>query len=318
MTIGVLVPTYRRPDDLERCLNGIAAQTLPAGQVVVVAREDDAATWEILRRWERRLPLATVSVSVPGLVHAVNACLDVVTSELVAITDDDAVPRPDWLARIEGHFAANPDVAGVGGRDWVHSGGPVDPGERRLVGRVLWFGRVVGNHHLGVGPPRQVDILKGVNCAYRAVVLRDVQLDTALRGSGAQVHWEIALGLELRRRGWRLLYDPDVAVDHFLAPRFDIDQRDQFHPQATSDTAYNLYWAIAAHMRAGVRRRLALLWQRSIGTPGEPGAMRDWAGRVLRDGSVRAKAAAARAGRQQARTDFEGWARHSVGGGRQP
>ena len=297
---------------------GLAAQARPADQVVAVAREDDASTSEVLQAWQSRIPLRTVSVTSPGVVQALNAGVEAVTGDLVAITDDDAVPRTDWLARIERHFAANPGVAGVGGRDWVHHATRLDVGERPLVGRVLWFGRVVGNHHLGVGPPRQVDILKGVNCAYRTALLRDIQFDTTLRGSGAQAHWEIALGLELRRRGWHLLYDPDVAVDHYLASRFDMDQRDQFHPQATSDTAYNLYWAIAAHMQAGERRRLALIWQRSIGTPGEPGAMRDWAGRVLRDGSVRAKAAAARDGRKQARIDFDRWAGHLGTGRRQP
>lgn len=32
---------------------------------------------------------------------------------------------------------------------------------------VQWFGRVIGNHHLGTGGVREVDILKGVNMSFR-------------------------------------------------------------------------------------------------------------------------------------------------------
>lgn len=303
MTISVLVPTYRRPDDLERCLAGIAAQIRPADQVVAVAREDDQPTWRVLRAWQDRLPLQTVSVSEPGVVHALNMGVEAVVGELVAITDDDAVPRPDWLARIELSFAADPKIAGVGGRDWVHNGPEVDAGQRRLVGRVMWFGRVVGNHHLGVGLPRDVDILKGVNGAYRTELLRCLRLDARLRGQGAQVHWEVALGLELQRRGWRLVYDPEIAVDHYPAARADIDQRGQFVSEATFNSAYNLYWALATHMITGPRRSAALLWQRWIGTPLEPGRIRHLIARLRGRSEVVARARAASAGRQAALRD---------------
>jgi cellulose synthase/poly-beta-1,6-N-acetylglucosamine synthase-like glycosyltransferase len=307
MTLGVLVPTYRRPDYLERCLAGITANTRQADQVVVVARVDDARTRDVLARWESSLPMTKVWVAIPGQVQAINAGLDAVTTDITAITDDDAVPRPDWLRRIARHFAADPGAAGVGGRDWVHDGGCPDSRERRLVGRVLWFGRIVGNHHLGVGPARYVDILKGVNGAYRTEVLRRIRLDTNLRGEGAQVHWEVALGLELRQRGWRLIYDPEVAVDHYPAPRFDVDQRDQDHPIATYDAAFNLYWSIAVHMRPGFGQRLALAWQRWIGTPGEPGLTRAALAHWRHDARMQARAAVANDGRAAAWRMARGW-----------
>ena len=44
MKITVLVPTYRRPDDLCRCLDALKTQERPADQVIVTVREDDAET----------------------------------------------------------------------------------------------------------------------------------------------------------------------------------------------------------------------------------------------------------------------------------
>ena len=84
-------------------------------------------------------------------------------ADFVALTDDDAEPVEDWLERIAVVFEEQDDVAGVGGRD--DQVGTI--AEQLDVGRVQWFGRVIGNHHLGAGPPRDVDVLKGVCCAFR-------------------------------------------------------------------------------------------------------------------------------------------------------
>ncbi len=48
LSVGVLVPSYRRPEDLGRCLEGLAAQIRLPDEVMVVVRDEDAATWEAL------------------------------------------------------------------------------------------------------------------------------------------------------------------------------------------------------------------------------------------------------------------------------
>ena len=75
------------------------------------------------------------------------------------------------------------------------------------------------------GPPREVDVLKGANMSYRRQRHQGIGFDERLRGAGAQVHFEVALGLAVKRAGWRLIYDPAVAVDHYPAQRFDDDER---------------------------------------------------------------------------------------------
>ena len=44
MRMSVLVPSYKRPQDLVRCLAGLARQKRAADQVVVVARRTDDET----------------------------------------------------------------------------------------------------------------------------------------------------------------------------------------------------------------------------------------------------------------------------------
>lgn len=186
MEMTVVVPTYRRPGELRRCLQALKAQERVANQVIVTMREDDQETKAFFREYDiSPLPLQIVWVTAAGVVAAMNTGLAEVTGDIVALTDDDAVPHSDWLRLIERHFLENMTISGVGGRDWVHHGEEVDRGVARVVGKVQWFGRLIGNHRRGVGEPREVDVLKGVNCAYRVVSLRQVGFDDRLWGAGA-------------------------------------------------------------------------------------------------------------------------------------
>lgn len=273
MRICVLIPSYLRPADLSRCLAALAAQTEPVEAVLVVARAGDDDTLAIAQSWQARMDLRIVMVNAGGVLQAMTAGLAACTGDILAITDDDAVPRSDWLARIAAHFAADLRLGAVGGRDWVHRNGGVVTGNRKLVGKVLWFGRVIGNHHLGAGPAREVDVLKGVNCAFRTAAVVNAGFETRLRGAGAQAHWEICLCFAVRRAGWRIVYDPLVVVDHYPARRFDRDQRDGFDAQAAADRAFNFRLALSA-VSPPWRRATAVCWHNIIGTREAPGFAR--------------------------------------------
>jgi glycosyltransferase involved in cell wall biosynthesis len=64
-------------------------------------------------------------------------------------------------------------------------------------------------------------------------------VDRRLRGLGAQFHNDLGFCLEVRRRGWRLVYDPGVSVDHFLGGRHNYDQRNAFSALAVADDLGN-------------------------------------------------------------------------------
>jgi glycosyltransferase involved in cell wall biosynthesis len=273
MNLSVLVPTYRRPDDLRRCAHALARQQRPADEVIIVHRADDAATVALLPDLAASVPgLRAIAVERPGQVHALNRGLDAVTGEIVAVTDDDAAPHPDWLSRIAAAFADDPSLSGIGGRDLIDGRDADEQVLRPTVGRVQWFGRVIGNHHVGRGPPRPVHVLKCVNSAYRADLLKAIRYDETLKGGGAQVHAELALGLCILARRGTLRYDPALRVDHFPAPRFDADQRGQFNARALSDEIHNETLALLRYFPPA--RRAALIgWSLAIGTRAYPGAL---------------------------------------------
>jgi GT2 family glycosyltransferase len=279
MRVSVLVPSYRRPDSLARCLTALARQGRRPDEVVVGARADDTATIAAATAArEDGLAVRVATTTTPGVVAAMQAALDACSGDVVALTDDDARPFPTWIAGLLAHFEAAPDVGGVGGRDWQ----PHERGATERVGMVQWFGRVIGNHHLGAGAARDVDVLKGANCAFRAPLLRAVGFDHRLRGTGAQLHWELGVCLPLRRAGWRLVYDPEVAVDHDVAPRHDADNlhRGVFTAAPLRDAVHNEAIALLEHGGLSVRL-LYLPWALVIGTGEAPGPVQ-CARRLLR------------------------------------
>ena len=219
-SIAVFVPTYRRPDDLAHCLKALATQIRPPDQTIVVVREGDDATFEACRSRRHRIDVEIVTVARPGQVAALNAGLEEVRCDVVAFTDDDCRPHPQWTARICGLFAQDELLGAVGGRDIVHDRGAPVVLTATTVGQIRWFGRLVGNHH-ALSVRQDVQFLKGANMAYRTDALRG--FDERLRGL-VQMHNDLKASLDVWSRGWRLVWDPAVAVDHHPAPRADEDR----------------------------------------------------------------------------------------------
>src|SRR5690606_34952826 len=51
-----------------------------------------------------------------GKSYGLNAGIRAARGAVIAFTDDDGIPAPDWLERLQAHFDEHPDAACVGGR----------------------------------------------------------------------------------------------------------------------------------------------------------------------------------------------------------
>jgi GT2 family glycosyltransferase len=269
--ISVVIPTFRRPTALRRCLDALERQDTAADEILVVARRDDAESRRSVD--DRvgglvRVVLIDVPQGRPGFVAALNAGVGASRGAIVCLTDDDAEPRPDWLSRILATFDGDVSVGAVGGRDWLYEDGRLDEGSESVVGTVTWWGRTVGRHHLGVGPPRDVSILKGVNLSVRGDLIRAVGFDRRLLGRATEHHSELGLCLRLRRMGYRVVYDPAIAVDHRLQPRA-VDGR-EFGPRALRDSVHNETLALLEFLPP-IGKAAHLFWTIALGTRGAPG-----------------------------------------------
>jgi GT2 family glycosyltransferase/glycosyltransferase involved in cell wall biosynthesis len=271
MRVSVIVPTYKRPESLSRCLDALLRQDRKPDEILVVARRDDEASRRCMcERSEETIRFVPIEVPSgrPGFVAALNAGVDASCGEILCLTDDDAEPRPDWVSRTLATFGDDPSIAAVGGRDWVYHDGSLVDGEELIVGNVSRRGRVVGRHHLGVGPPRDVAVLKGVNLGVRGDLLRQVRFDTRLRGVTLEQNSEMGLCFSLLRMGFRIVYDPAIAVDHRPQPR--VAETREFGRRQVRDAAHNETLALLEYLPPR-GQMMHLLWTTAIGTRSAPG-----------------------------------------------
>jgi GT2 family glycosyltransferase len=273
--VSVVVATFKRLKQLSACLDGIKAQTRPADEVLVVTHADSESESHVAGRGSGWPALKLIRVERGGSVAAYNAGLRAATMPLVAYIDDDAVPEPDWLERIIATFRQDQRIAAVGGRDAIVEGSGLTltaQARRRppRVGKIQWFGRMTANHHIGTGPARDVDVLKGVNMSFRRAEVAGHGFDERLRGPGAVVHSELSVCLPLRRRGLRIVYDPAIMVMHYPAPRPAGDQRASLSAEATFNATHNETLQILDYLNP-VRRIVFGVWSLFVGSTESPG-----------------------------------------------
>ncbi len=150
LRLSVVIPTYRRPDLLRRCLRALARQDLDPGTFEVIVCDDaakanaakaDAAETETQRLvWD--MALRRVRLEQPPLFRylpithahgpaaARNAGWRAAQGEIIAFTDDDCIPAPDWLSAGLRAFDHAPANAAVSGRVIVPL--PPDPTDYEL------------------------------------------------------------------------------------------------------------------------------------------------------------------------------------------
>jgi GT2 family glycosyltransferase len=118
MAVSVVVPTCGRLDLLDRCLDALTRQTLPATsyEVIIVDDEPNHNTLHLVAGWRARTldrgpRLVYVSNAGPhGPAAARNRGWRIAQAPVIAFTDDDTVPSPGWLASGLAAFADGVDA----------------------------------------------------------------------------------------------------------------------------------------------------------------------------------------------------------------
>ena len=100
LSVSIVVPTYRRPEQLARCLQALAELEYPTDRYEVVVVDDGSAEPDATRiasicleagaRLERQAR--------SGPAAARNRGARAARGEFIAFLDDDCAPSPDWLS----------------------------------------------------------------------------------------------------------------------------------------------------------------------------------------------------------------------------
>jgi cellulose synthase/poly-beta-1,6-N-acetylglucosamine synthase-like glycosyltransferase len=213
VTATVAICTRDRPDDLHNALRGVTVLA-PAPQEILVV-DNASQPGEARRVAAAYRGVRYVHEALRGLNAARNRALREARSDIVAFTDDDAVPEPDWLGALTANFA-DPQVLCATGLTLPSE---LDTDAQELFEQVTPFARGFrrrvfdGQHEnpLHVGP-----IGAGVNMALRRDVLErvgpfDERLDggTPTRSGG-----DHEMFARILSAGYRIAYDPAAVSWH--------------------------------------------------------------------------------------------------------
>jgi hypothetical protein len=146
--VSVVIPTFRRPDLLSRCLEAVCAQSLAPDAYEVIVADDGHSdeTRTLVERFDARDGPAVRYVRPQGgrgPAVARNAGWRAARADLIAFTDDDTVPASDWLA--------------AGERD-------LEPGWSALCGRVV-VPRRIGSDGAALPPTDHELMTRGLESA---------------------------------------------------------------------------------------------------------------------------------------------------------
>lgn len=117
-TFTVIVPTRQRPQKLARCLKTLADQEFSKSDYEVVVVSDGSAGEYIERIACDTATIACrlLTQSHLGAAAARNLGASAAKGRLLAFTDDDCRPAPDWLTNLERQFNMHRGSVLVGGR----------------------------------------------------------------------------------------------------------------------------------------------------------------------------------------------------------
>lgn len=115
LMLTVAVPTLGRPDELARCLAGLAACDAPPGgfEVVVASGCPDPRVADVVAR--ARLERVELLEGDSGRPDGRNRAVAVARGDVIAFTDDDCVPDRGWLLALHTALGRVPSAL-VGGR----------------------------------------------------------------------------------------------------------------------------------------------------------------------------------------------------------
>lgn len=201
-SVSVLVCSSGRPDKLSRLVDALATGDRKPEQLVVVNGIQDGSGWQTTSAIERRAgefeQVVVVEHPNRNLASLRNLGIPHCTGDVVAFTDDDAVPDADWVFHLAGSHALLDTPAAVGGTvRGMYSGSLLS----RIADVVVFPPPVSG---------RPVHTLPTVNMSYSRDLLDAVgDFDVTLfRGEDVDYNWRVI------QAGVPITFEPAMRVLH--------------------------------------------------------------------------------------------------------
>jgi len=196
--ITVIVLTHNSRGIIERCLRAVLAQRFKGEIETLVVDDSTDGTADLIRRSFPSVRLLMLSERAP-IGRKRNMGVRAARGRIVAFTDSDCAPEPDWLAWLS--FFHRRDIAVAGGAVVA----PRNCTPRQLAEHVLSF-----HDYLPGLPPRRVHTVPTCNAAFKKRWLMDSGLFPEV-----DVCEDVVASARIRARGGRVVFRPEARVVHF-------------------------------------------------------------------------------------------------------
>jgi GT2 family glycosyltransferase len=222
---SVIVLTRNRALALERALLAVLAQDYPNYEVIVVDNGSIDETREVVARMGVRY---VFSPPEDGFALSRQRGVDAARGEIIAMCDDDCVPKRDWLRHLVQRLCSDDRIGLVGGQV-INLGFPES---KRFKG----CGKIGRNGMITfVSDPREADYFGSANLAFKRSAFDAVGGYDAFFRGGLE---EVDLALNMRRHGFRVVYEPSAVVEHHYT---GVSFKGSHYSQAYSPDLARLY-----------------------------------------------------------------------------
>jgi GT2 family glycosyltransferase len=199
-SISVIVPVYNDPAGIRRCLAAIKNQAYPGNcQIIVI---DNAMPFSLEALAAGEPDVLFLSEPKPGSYNARNTGLSRATGEILAFTDADCQPLPNWLISGIRRLNADPQLGMVGGAINIVIDHDRPPSLPELFETVMAFPQetYIKNERYAATANMFV---------YRSVAQKVGGFDGTLKSGG-----DFDFGRRVSDAGYRLDFVPDAIVNH--------------------------------------------------------------------------------------------------------
>ncbi len=238
---SVVIPTFRRGDQLAECLESVCALEYPKDAIEVVIIDNGGAenTRAAAEPFTTRLAIRyLVNPKNRGYGFSVNRGIVESTGDRILLLNDDARPFPNILVECDRLLASDPTIGCVGCR--VIEQGYANFGTD--VGRIREDGELIGNFDVDCDEPVKVDHVYGfcyffTREAVRRAGLNDRTLLAQPYSSGNRIETDHCLSI--KRAGLKVVYNPKMVARHLAKPRPDMSEISmRWHLNAIRNTLY--------------------------------------------------------------------------------
>jgi hypothetical protein len=215
MKVSLVVNTFNRMHTLPRTLESLKQLRYPHLEVIVVDGPSTDGTKEYLEEnWVGKFKILSCSEANLSVSRNIGICA--ASGEIVAFTDDDGIPEPDWLNHIVPAYA-DPRVAAVGG--FVRDNSGVEYQTRYIHSDRHGYSNELIEHSSELPPaiPHHMKFprLIGVNSTFRRTSLLEIG---GFDEEYAYFYDEVDVAIRLIDAGYDIKQVPEAEVHHKYAP----------------------------------------------------------------------------------------------------